>query len=224
VRQETLGQASKPVKAGEQISFPRLHNLLKHTIFLRESCDGAVNTLSNLIAYHEAYIKRINLAPEISAQDMLKYRKTIYQSTQGRLLALDQRMANMLQLSFHLVTQRDSRIMRLEALSMKMIAVVTLLFVPLGAVAAVFGAQLINIEDEAPFRLHVSQDFWLLWVIAFPLTCLVWVIWRVSSRKERAKLSDETPGDGDPAAESGNAGWKVLMARFPGPHKGHKQV
>lgn len=161
------------------------------------------------------------MVPELSAQDMLKYRKTIFQSTQGRLVALDQRMTNMLELSFHLVTQRDSRIMQSEALSMKMIAVVTLIFVPLGTVAAVFGAQLINMEDKAPFRVHVSQDFWLLWVIAIPLTCLVMLIWGVWYRKERAQLRDETPRV--PAAERSDMGWNRLKASFLGGGKEHKQ-
>jgi Mg2+ and Co2+ transporter CorA len=202
------------VKAGKKISFTRLHNLLKHTIFLRENCDAAINTLENLLAYHQTVRGRNPTFHDLSTRDRLKYRKTIFQSTQGRLLALDQRMANMLQLSFHLVTQRDSRIMQSEALSMKMIAVVTLVFVPLGTVAAVFGAQLIKLEDEAPFRMHVSQDFWLLWVIAIPLTILVVLIWRVWYRNERAQLRDETPGDGDPAVERGYMGWERIAVQM----------
>lgn len=159
------------------------------------------------------------MAPELSTHDMLKYRKTIFQSTQGRLLALDQRMTNMLQLSFHLVTQRDSLIMQSEAMSMKVIAVMTLIFLPLGTIAAVFGAQLINLEDEAPFRVHVSQDFWLLFGIAGPLTFIVWLVWYIWDYNKKAELHDETDG----TVERSKTAWLHLKNKFVGRRKGHKQ-
>jgi Mg2+ and Co2+ transporter CorA len=106
-----------------------------------------------------------------SIQLALEYRKTLFQSTQRRLESLEKRMQNIIQLSFHLETQRDSQ-------SMKTVAVMMLIFTPLGTVAAIFGTQLIHIGDEAPYRMVLSEDFWLLWAVAVPLTILVVVIWR----------------------------------------------
>lgn len=61
---------------------------------------------------------------------------------------------------------------------MKTVAVMMLLFTPLGTVASIFGTQLIKIEDVTPYRMVMSQDFWFLWGIAIPLTILVVAIWR----------------------------------------------
>jgi hypothetical protein len=61
---------------------------------------------------------------------------------------------------------------------MKTVAVMMLIFTPLGTVAAIFGTQLINIEDESSHRMVVSQDFWLLWAVAVPLTIFVVAVWR----------------------------------------------
>jgi Na+-driven multidrug efflux pump len=102
---------------------------------------------------------------------------------------------------------------------MRVIAVMTLIFLPLGTVAAVFGAQLINLEEEAPFRVHVSQDFWLLFAIAGPLTVVVWLVWYLWYHYKKAELHDET----DRTVERSYTGWQYIKARFSGQYKGHKQ-
>ncbi|KAJ4357070.1 hypothetical protein N0V95_002808 [Ascochyta clinopodiicola] len=120
----------------------------------------------------------------------------LMQDPYRRLASLDKRMANIIQLSFHLVTQGDSRTMQSENQSMKTIAVMTLIFMPLSTVAGIFGTQFIRLDEDAPFRIHVSQDFWLLWVIAAPLTVTVVLIWRVWYHDARGRLTDELPPRG----------------------------
>lgn len=70
--------------------------------------------------------------------------------------------------------------MQSESQSMKTIAIMTLLFMPLSTVATVFGTQFMKLQEDGPFHITVSQDFWLLWVIAVPLTIIVMAFWRVS--------------------------------------------
>jgi Mg2+ and Co2+ transporter CorA len=96
-------------------------------------------------------------------------------------------MANILQLSFHLVTQRDSQ-------SMKTIAVMTLLFMPLGTVAAIFGTQLIKLKDEKPYHMELSRDFWLIFAISMPLTIFVVVTWRLWYRDTKTKVKERSTG------------------------------
>lgn len=203
---EVLGKASTPVQAGKNVNFTMLHYLMKHTIYIRETCDSALSTLECFLAYRD---ERIGIAPptplQRSTRNALRYQKTLLQSTQVRLLSLDKRMTNVLQLSFHLVTQRDSRLQQSEALSMKTIAVVTLLFMPLGTVAAIFGTQLISMGDGEAHRIVVSQDFWILWLVAVPVTVIVVVIWRVWYWDERAQLTDEVLVR--ESADSGYLGW-----------------
>lgn len=206
--------ASQPGKATKLLPrdhFTGLHNLAKHVIFLRENCDSALATLEDLQDCHNAAIgKQPNAAQELTRQ-ALRYRRTRFQSTQRRLVSLDARMANIIQLSFHVVTQGDSRLMQSENQSMKTIAVMTLIFMPLGTVASIFGTQFIRLQDEWPYRLNVSRDFWLLWVIAVPLTIIVMTVWRVWYLDARDRLIDELPRRSDD--EHSYMGWKTIRRR-----------
>ncbi|KAJ4369723.1 hypothetical protein N0V83_005486 [Neocucurbitaria cava] len=208
IETQSLGMASKPGKATKELPidhFTGLHNLAKHTIYLRENCESALATLDDLRDHHRSVIGDRPSSSQEHTRQALKYRKTLFQSTQRRLASLDARMANIIQLSFHIVTQGDSRLMQSENQSMKTIAVMTLLFMPLSTVASIFGSQFMKLQDEAPFHMKVSQDFWLLWLIAVPLTVVVMVIWRVWYMDARGRLVDEIP----PSAP-GYMGWNTL--------------
>ncbi|KAH7392943.1 hypothetical protein BKA66DRAFT_547318 [Pyrenochaeta sp. MPI-SDFR-AT-0127] len=211
VETQTLGMASTPGKATKELMsdhFTGLHNLAKHTIYLRENCESALATLDALRDHHKGVIgDRPNPSQELTRQ-AFRYRKTLFQSTQRRLASLDARMANIIELSFHIVTQGDSRLMQSENQSMKTIAVMTLIFMPLSTVAGIFGTQFMKIQEDAPFRITVSRDFWLLWVIAVPLTVIVMVIWRVWYLDARGRLVDQLPPR--PSGKHGYMGWKTL--------------
>lgn len=62
-----------------------------------------------------------------------------------------------------------------------------------------------KLQEEPPYHIKVSQDFWLLWLIAVPLTVIVVVIWRVWYMDARGRLVDEI-AQGEP----GYMGWKTL--------------
>ncbi|KZM24597.1 uncharacterized protein EKO05_0008697 [Ascochyta rabiei] len=213
IETQTLDMATTPGKAHElpRDHFTGLHNLAKHTTYLRENCDSALATLQGLRHHHAAVTgKHPEPAQEFTRQ-ALEYRKTLFESTQRRLASLDKRMANIIQLSFHLVTQGDSRIMQSENQSMKTIAVMTMIFMPLSTIAGIFGTQFMRLDENAPFRMHVSQDFWLLWIIAAPLTVTVILIWRVWYYDARGRLIDELPPRGK--GERGWLGWKTMVSR-----------
>ena len=202
--------ASTPGKTGEwsRDHFTGLHNLARHTIYLRENCDSALATLEGLHKHHKSVIGDKPAPSQMFTQQALEYRKSLFQSTQRRLESLDKRMSNIIALSFHLVTQGDSRMMQTENQSMKTIAVMTLFFMPLGTVASIFGTQFMQIQEEAPYHITVSRDFWLMWLIAIPLTIVVVVIWRVWYRDARGRLVDEIPPR--TKDERGYMGWKEL--------------
>lgn len=110
--------------------FTGIHNLAKHTIYLRENCESALATLDNLRDHHKAEIGNRPSSSQEHTHQALKYRKTLFQSTQRRLASLDARMTNVIQLSFNIVTQCDSLVMQSENQSMSTIAVMTLVFMP----------------------------------------------------------------------------------------------
>ncbi|KAH8712192.1 hypothetical protein GQ44DRAFT_811700 [Phaeosphaeriaceae sp. PMI808] len=214
IETRTLAIASTPGKAAKELEgahFTGLHNLAKHTIYLRENCESALATLEGLRDHHKtACGDRLTLSQSFTKQS-LKYQKTLFQSTQRRLASLDARMANIIQLSFHIVTQGDSRVIQSESQSMKTIAVTTLIFMPLGTVAGIFGTQFMKLEAEAGDHITVSKDFWLLWAIALPLTIIVTVLWRVWYADAKGRLMDEIPRD-----TKRYMGWKTLPKKIQG--------
>lgn len=203
--------ATTPGKAKElpRDHFTSLHNLAKHITYLRENCDSALATLQGLRQHHGTVIGDHPEPAQEFTRQALEYRKTLFQSTQRRLASLDKRMANIIQLSFNLVTQGDSRTMQSENQSMKTIAVMTLIFMPLSTIAGIFGTQFMKLDENAPYHMRVSQDFWLLWIIAVPLTVVVLLIWRVWYFDARGRLIDELPPRGKD--ERGWLGWKTMI-------------
>ncbi|KAJ4287566.1 hypothetical protein N0V90_012269 [Kalmusia sp. IMI 367209] len=181
---------------GKEVKFGGLHNLAKHAIFLQENCDSALATLECFRAFHESTIDKSPNHSQLALKENLAYQKTLFESTKRRLASLDRRMNNIIQLSFHLVTQSDSRTMQSESKSMKTIAVMTLFFMPLGTVAAVFGTEFVYITGDGPFSIDVTGDFWILWLVAGPLTLLVYLTWRFWYWDTRASLIGKMPGLG----------------------------
>ncbi|KAH6642423.1 hypothetical protein C7974DRAFT_302739 [Boeremia exigua] len=211
IEKKTLHLATTPGKATKlpRDHFTGLHNLAKHITYLQENCDSALATLSGLRHHHGVVIGDHPDSAQEFTRQALDYRKTLFNSTQRRLSSLDKRMANIVQLSFHLVTVADSRVMHSESASMKSIAVTTLIFLPLSTIATIFGTQFIKLDDTAPYHVRVSPDFWLLWVVALPLTAIVLLIWRVWYYDVRGRLLDDLPARS--AGERGWLGWKTAM-------------
>ena len=104
--------------------------------------------------------------------------------------------------SFNLVTQADSRTMKVDSGSMKTIAVMTLFFLPCTAVAvgnhtslrytprvlilvqAIFSTPFFyfrNDSDET--SMGISPQFWLIWVISVPLTVVVVFSWYLYQKR-----------------------------------------
>lgn len=214
IETQTLSMASTPGKATTELPddhFTGLHNLAKHTIFLRENCEAALTTLNDLQDSHKSRMRDHPHPSQKLTYQALQYRRTLFQSTQCRLTSLDARMANIIQLSFHIVTQGDSRLMQSESQSMKTIAVMTLIFMPLSTIAAVFGTEFMKLQDEKPYHMTVSRDFWLLWVIAVPLTAIVVAVWYACYKYAKGRLVDQMPQQFK--GESGYTRWKNMRVR-----------
>ena len=107
--------------------------------------------------------------------------------------------------------------MQTENQSMKTIAVMTLIFMPLSTVAGIFGTQFMELDEGPGHHITVSQDFWLLWLIAVPLTIIVIVFWRVWYADAKRRLNDEIPRNAERYM-----GWKTLRQTLHGSDDGKK--
>jgi hypothetical protein len=115
----------------------------------------------------------------------LSHRHSLFTSTRLRLSSLHRRVENIIALCFNLVAQQDSMTMRHNSMtmrqdssSMKIIAAITMVFLPTTAVASVIGSQLFlsTIKDNGEdgfWDVKTSPLFNTLWMIAGPLTLVV---------------------------------------------------
>ncbi|KAF2028560.1 hypothetical protein EK21DRAFT_69463 [Setomelanomma holmii] len=202
---DMAGTPGKTTKPKQRLDFAGLHNLAKHTTYLRENCESGLATLEGLRDHHKSVTADPPSPAQAYTKRSLKYQKTLFQSTQRRLASLDTRIANIIQLSFHIVTQGDSRLMQSENQSMKTIAVTTLVFMPLGTIAGIFGTQFMKLDDSSAHHITVSQDFWLLWLIAAPLTLVVIIVWRVWYADAKRRFTDDISSETERYL-----GWKTL--------------
>ena len=165
--------------------FISLHNISKHCIYMNEAVEAATQTLDNMMA-HLITKSGNSTSTTISS---LQYRKTMFQSTQLRLRSLEKRMANIISLSFNLVTQQDSRVMQNDSSAMKAIAVMTLIFLPATGISSIFSTPFFSVTFDEPENrmLKVAACFWIFWVVTVPLTALIFLLWLWIYRQAKEK-------------------------------------
>lgn len=133
----------------EVVDFTGLHNISKHCTFLNETVEASLCTLEAMIL-HISHAQRLTTAPptklQIALLSSMIYRQNAFRSTQLRLRSLEKRMANVISLSFNLVTQQDSRIMQDDSNAMKAIAVLTLIFLPATGISSIFSMPFFEVE------------------------------------------------------------------------------
>ncbi|KAL5336636.1 hypothetical protein BJX70DRAFT_400422 [Aspergillus crustosus] len=79
------------------------------------------------------------------------------------------------------LTVRSAR----DAISVKLMALIGLVFLPTTLIANLFSTQFVNTEGG---KMHVSKDFWLIVCLGLPITGIVFVIWLFWVRYECARL------------------------------------
>lgn len=152
--------------------FVGLHNIAKHIIYLKEGSEAAMLTITHLQDFHRELLKEPpqgkNAMPTMRlTSQMLKQKAVQFEGWKLRMGSLQQRMQNIINLSFNVVTQHDSHVLKNDSKSMKAIAVVTVAFLPLATVAAVFGSQFFSFDAQTR-KILVANDFWIFWALIGP--------------------------------------------------------
>lgn len=164
-----------------------MHNCAKHIIHIGEaieSCIMLVDATIQNVGNHNHAEQATTREPILKQlRETLQYRRSLFVSSQLRLSSLQKRIDNAITLSFNLVTQQDSMVMIQDSNSMKVIAAITMIFLPTTGVATVIGSQLFTSEilkDGRTWDVKLTPLFWTMWWIAIPLTVfvvLLAVIW-----------------------------------------------
>ncbi|GME35504.1 hypothetical protein GTA08_BOTSDO06675 [Neofusicoccum parvum] len=109
-----------------------------------------------------------------------------YNSSVWRLLnivsavetTIKDRLQNEINLAFNLVAQRDGQLARIDNITMKTIAAVTLAFLPGTFIASLFGMNFFDFSADGDGQTWaVSEKLWLYWAVTLPLTFLTLGSW-----------------------------------------------
>lgn len=192
-----------------KMPFVELHNVAKHITHLAEAVESCLLLVDRIIAELDsknssssAGLERTGsgsttttlTSTSISSQlrSNLLYRHSLFKSTDLRLRSLSKRIDNAINLAFNMVTQQDSMVMLQDSSSMKIIAAITLLFLPTTTVATIAGSQLfLSSVNEDNWLIQTSPLFRTLWSISIPLTLVVgilalaWYWWTHSEQQPR---------------------------------------
>ncbi|KAH8646111.1 hypothetical protein BX600DRAFT_518962 [Xylariales sp. PMI_506] len=186
----TLANSKHMRSLTRKINFTEMHNCAKHIIHIAEAIDSTILVLDKTCA-------RLGLdTPQNDhvrhqLRDALHYRRSLFQSTKLRQASLQKRIDNAITLSFNLVTQQDSMVMIQDSNSMKVIAAITMVFLPTTTVAAVVGSQIFTTqkidEEGTTWAIEVTPLFQWLWWISIPMTAIVGMLaflWHYLTHRE----------------------------------------
>ncbi|KAL4795468.1 hypothetical protein BDV19DRAFT_398677 [Aspergillus venezuelensis] len=155
----------------------------RHSAHCQENIEVATNTLRRLIQELVRWREegKLNVESRISHwldvhQELLLHEQAA-SALKARSKSLNDRFLNEINLSFNLVLQADSTMM-------KTIAFVTMVYLPgtfvsVNYILGLFGTNFFSFEPSTPDEWAHSH-FWLYWEVAVPLTMLtmgVWAAW-----------------------------------------------
>lgn len=178
-----LASTSEAKSEGSQADFVGMHNMAKHIIHLKEGADALSLTMGHISNFHKQLVEQ----PPQGAT-ALPFTRLTHQTLSQiavsvevwklRVASLERRMQNIINLSFNSVAQRDSKVLLRDSKSMKAIATVTVAFLPLATIAAIYGSQFFDYETGGEVDgLVVSHNFWILWLTVAPCSLVVLLLY-----------------------------------------------
>ncbi|RYO94508.1 hypothetical protein DL764_007827 [Monosporascus ibericus] len=205
----TLANSRHERNIGKKMPFVALHNVAKHIVHLGEALESCLLLIDSMIAEIDAKdpsntaasartgsgstaTTLTSMTTTSQLRSSLLYHRSLFRSTKLRLTSLSKRVDNAINLAFNMVTQQDSMVMIQDSSSMKIIAAITMLFLPTTTVATVIGSQLfLSSVSEENWLIQTSPLFMRMWSIAVPLTLVVgllalaWHWWMHSEEPQR---------------------------------------
>ncbi|KAK4168367.1 hypothetical protein QBC43DRAFT_117290 [Cladorrhinum sp. PSN259] len=160
----------------------RIHTSAKYAIFMVEALDAVTRSVDLALSGHSdslhAHAKNNNVRCWENTHRRLQHTSELFHSTKLRTASAQARMKNTIDLAFHINTVHDSQVSIDNSQSVRIISIVGLVFIPFSAVSSIFGTQFFSDSAGAGSHMRVSPDFWILWVIALPLTFVIIGLWR----------------------------------------------
>ncbi|KAF1989817.1 hypothetical protein K402DRAFT_326306, partial [Aulographum hederae CBS 113979] len=178
----------------DETGFSGLHDIMRHAIHSSEVLAVTGGSLRSFRHQREELFRQTHLTANTSNNKSLKHMQFQTQMIENLKLRSDankERLQNELALAYNLITQRDSKVLtgigestRSDSAAMRTVALVTMAFLPATFICAIFGMSFFDFapgDGVEPAKWTVSDQFWIYWVVAIPVTAAtisVWYIWQ----------------------------------------------
>jgi Mg2+ and Co2+ transporter CorA len=147
-------------------------------ILLLEGASGLLATINGIIEHHDIELLHNPTFVAKKTRDALRYRRRFIQSIVERGTTFDKRIDNMISLFFSHVSLQDSGILMKDSSSLRSIALLTLVFLPVTTVATIFGAEFVYLtEDGNGSHLNLHPTGWKVLTGSAIGTCLLILAW-----------------------------------------------
>ncbi|EFQ31735.1 hypothetical protein CGRA01v4_04759 [Colletotrichum graminicola] len=172
--------------------YRHLHETARHAIHVSETLDLGVTAARKILAQHQSLKDESGAGARQEAawnkawhhtHQRLQFFEEMLSSLQERSASNKARHFNEISLAYNMVAQFDSRVSvaigratQRDSEAMKTIAFLTLLFLPATFVSAVFSTSFFNFDSESG-SWQVSDQFWIYWAVAVPITAVTAVLW-----------------------------------------------
>lgn len=138
---DTLSLAAATAQSGRTVTFDfvGLSNISKHIIHLGEGTRGALGTIDAMLECHGEMAGLFDEDSRSETRQKLRHTRMMLRSTELQMASLEKRVQNLTSLAFNSVAQYNNQVLLLDSLNMRTIAVVTLCFLPMTALAVRLG-------------------------------------------------------------------------------------
>ncbi|KND93003.1 hypothetical protein TOPH_02380 [Tolypocladium ophioglossoides CBS 100239] len=160
--------------------YPMLHEIQRHAIHVSETLEVASTTMEWMQKHHEQFLRGPE-APSVASGNIasrLSFHRHMFISLLKRSNSNKERLQSEIGLAFNTVAQQNSRTSvqianatRSDSATMRIIAFVSLLFLPSTYISAIFSTSFFKFDDNSVWR--VSDKFWVYWAVAVPLTLIL---------------------------------------------------
>ncbi|KAK4202134.1 hypothetical protein QBC40DRAFT_45837 [Triangularia verruculosa] len=169
------------------IDFSALHLLADYIIMLREGCHGLLTTVDAIVDHYQKYSAINNVVLRDKTYEAFKYRRRLVASTSERAATFEKRINNLTTLFFNHISQQDNAMLMRDSSSVKAIAVVTLVFLPVTTVATICGSQFFYTPADGGIQMDPTA--WVMFGLSGVLSLVLLGTWRFYTQSLEQKYA-----------------------------------
>ncbi|KAK4180189.1 hypothetical protein QBC36DRAFT_297774 [Triangularia setosa] len=158
-----------------EIDFSALHLLADYIIMLREGCHGLLTTVDAVAEHYQKYNTVNDVVLRDKTYEAFKYRRRLVASTSERAATFEKRINNLTTLFFNHISQQDNAMLMRDSSSVKAIAVVTLVFLPVTTVATICGSQFFYTPSDGGIKMDPKA--WVMFGLSAVLSLVLLGTW-----------------------------------------------